>query len=127
MKTVYHSGKGSRFNRFLMKFLVTSAALLVVVKISPWAEIEGMVPLVVAALLLGIFNSILRPLLIILTLPINIISLGLFIFVINGLILFLISNLVPGFHLSGLGPAILTSILVSITAGAINMLIKESN
>jgi len=116
---------GSRFQRFLIKLLVTIAALLIVVKISPWAEVEDPVALLVTALLLGIFNTIFRPLLILLTLPINIISFGLFILVINGLILYVISLLVPGFYLSGFGSAVLTSILVSITAWAINILIKD--
>jgi putative membrane protein len=116
---------GSRFQRFLIKLLVTIAALLIVVKISPWAEVEDPVALFVTALLLGIFNTIVRPLLILLTLPINIISFGLFILVINGLILYVISLLVPGFNLSGFGSAVLTSILVSITAWAINVLIKD--
>ncbi len=111
--------------RFLLKFLVTSASMLAVVKILPWAEVSDPAALVAAALLLGIFNSILRPLLIILTLPINIISLGLFIFVINGLILYMISLLVPGFELRNLGSAILASILISIVAGVINWLIRD--
>jgi len=124
---VYQRSMGkSGFQRFLVKLLVTSIALMVVVKVSPWAEVEGPEALIVAALLLGIFNSILRPILILLTLPINIVSLGLFILVINGLILYSIAYLVPGFNLSGLGSAVLTSILVSITAGAINMLIKDN-
>jgi len=116
---------GSRFQRFLIKLLITIAALLIVVKISPWAEVEDPAALFVTALLLGIFNTVLRPLLILLTLPINIISFGLFILVINGLILYVISLLVPGFNLSGFGSAVLTSILVSITAWAINILIKD--
>jgi putative membrane protein len=116
---------GSRFQRFLIRLLVTIAALLIVVKISPWAEVEDPVALLVTALLLGIFNSILRPLLILLTLPINIITFGLFIFVINGIILYVISLLVPGFNLVGLGSAVLTAFLVSITSWAINMLIKD--
>ena len=115
----------SRLQRFLIKLLVTTAALLIVVKICPWAEVDDPVALIVAALLLGIFNTFVRPLLILLTLPITIISLGLFILVINGLILYLISLLVPGFELSGFGSAVLTSMLVSITAWAINMLIKD--
>ncbi len=117
--------KGSRFQRFLIKLLVTIAALLIVVKISPWAEVEDPVALIVTALLLGIFNTVLRPLLILLTLPINILSFGLFILVINGLILYIISLLVPGFNLSGFGAAVFTSILVSLTAWVINMLIKD--
>lgn len=117
--------KGSRSQRFLVRLLVTIAALLIVVKISPWAEVEDPVALFVTALLLGIFNSILRPLLILLTLPINIITFGLFIFVINGIILYIISLLVPGFNLAGLGSAVLTAFLVSIVSWAINMLIKD--
>lgn len=116
---------GSRFQRFLIRLLVTIAALLIVVKISPWAEVEDPVALLVTALLLGVFNSILRPLLILLTLPINIITFGLFVFVINGIILYLISLLVPGFNLMGFGSAVLTAFLVSITSWAINMLIKD--
>lgn len=114
-----------KFQRFLVKLLVTIVALLVVVKISPWAEVDDPVALLVAALLLGIFNTILRPVLILLTLPVNILTFGLFIFIINGLILYVISLLVPGFYLSGLAAAIFTSILVSLTAWAINLLIGD--
>lgn len=112
--------------RFFLKFAVTSASMLVVVKILPWAKVSDPVALIVAALLLGIFNSILRPLLIILTLPINVISLGLFTFVINGLILYLIAALVPGFELSNFGSAMLASVMISIVSGIINWLIKDS-
>ena len=115
----------SRFKIFLIKLLVTIAALLIVVKISPWAEVDDPLALVVTALLLGIFNTILRPILIFLTLPINIVTFGLFIFIINGLILYLISLLVPGFTLTGFGPAVLTAFLVSLTSWAINLLIKD--
>jgi putative membrane protein len=113
------------FGRFLLKLLITSAAILVVVKILPWAEVSDPAALIVAALLLGIFNSILRPVLIILTLPINILSFGLFILIINGLILYVISVLVPGFTILNFGAAVLASILISITAGAINWMIKD--
>lgn len=105
--------------------LVTIAALLVVVKISPWAQIDDPLALLVAALLLGIFNTLLRPVLILLTLPVNILTFGLFIFVINGLILYVISLLVPGFYLSGFAAAVFTSLLVSLTAWAINLLIGD--
>jgi putative membrane protein len=115
-----------RLRKFLFKLVITIASMLVVVKILPWAEVKDPVALIAAALLLGIFNSIIRPLLIILTLPINIISFGLFIFVINGLILYVISMLVPGFELRNLGSAILASILISIVSGAINWIIKDS-
>lgn len=113
------------FKRFLIRMVITSAAVLVVVKILPWVEVSDPSALIVTALLLGIFNSILRPLLIILTLPINILSFGLFIFIINGLILYLIAFLVPGFEISSFGAAVLASLLISITAGIINWMIRD--
>ena len=113
------------FKRFLIRIVITSAAVLIVVRILPWVEISDPGALIVTALLLGIFNSILRPLLIILTLPINILSLGLFIFIINGLILYLIAILVPGFEISSFGAAVLASILISITAGTINWMLRD--
>jgi putative membrane protein len=115
----------TKFRIFFIKLIITIAALLIVVKICPWAEVDDPVALIVTALLLGIFNTILRPVLIILTLPINILTFGLFILVINGLILYVISLLVPGFTLSGFGSAVFTSILVSLTAWAINLLIRD--
>lgn len=113
------------FTRFLIRLAITSAAVLVVVKMLPWVEVSDPSALIVTALLLGIFNSILRPLLIILTLPINILSFGLFIFIINGLILYLIAFLVPGFEISSFGAAVLASLLISITAGTINWMIRD--
>lgn len=113
------------FKRFLIRTAITSAAVLVVVEILPWVKVSDTGALIVTALLLGIFNSILRPLLIILTLPINILSFGLFIFIINGLILYVIAFLVPGFEISSLGAAVLASLLISITAGTINWMIRD--
>jgi len=115
-----------RLKRFLIKLVVTCASMLIVVKILPWATVTDPVALLVAALLLGILNSVLRPLLILLTLPINILSFGLFIFVINGLILYLISWLVPGFELKNFGSAVLASILISIVSSLINHLIRDT-
>lgn len=116
-----------RARKFFLKLIVTCASMLVVVKILPWAEVTDPAALLVAALLLGIFNSILRPLLILLTLPITILSLGLFIFIINGLILYLIAALVPGFELNNFGSAVLASIMISIVSAIINSLIRESD
>jgi putative membrane protein len=109
----------------LIRLVITGAAVMVVVKILPWVEVSDPSALIVTALLLGIFNSVLRPLLIILTLPINILSFGLFIFIINGLILYLIAFLVPGFEISSFGAAVLASLLISITAGTINWMIRD--
>jgi putative membrane protein len=113
-------------HRFLIKTFVTALAIFVVVNILPWIEVEGFLSLVVTAILLGVLNAILRPILIFLTLPITIVSFGLFIFVINGIILYLVSMLVPGFKILNIWAAILASILISIISGAINWLMSDA-
>lgn len=74
--------------------------------------------LIAAALLLGVANAFVRPILIVLTFPITLLTLGLFLLVINGLMIELVSWLLPGFVVAGLGWAILASIIVSLTSWA---------
>ncbi|HBZ00846.1 MAG TPA: hypothetical protein DEO84_05935, partial [candidate division Zixibacteria bacterium] len=92
--------KGPCLKRFLLRTLITAAAIFVVVNILPGIKIDSPISLIVTAILLGLLNAVLRPLLIFLTLPITVLSFGLFIFIINGLILYLVSYLVPGFKLA---------------------------
>jgi putative membrane protein len=112
--------------RFLLKTLITAVAIFVVVRILPWVTVENPISLIITAILLGVLNAILRPILIFLTLPITVLSFGLFIFIINGLILYLVAALVPGFKLANFGVAILASVLISIISWIINWLIAES-
>jgi putative membrane protein len=113
--------------RFLLRTLITAAAIFIVVKIMPGVNVESPLALFITAVLLGLLNAILRPLLIFLTLPITVLSFGLFIFVINGLILVLVSYIVPGFKVANFGVAILASILISIISWIINWLVKETS
>jgi putative membrane protein len=117
--------KGAFLKRFLLRTLITAAAIFVVVNILPGVKIDSPVALIVTAILLGLLNAVLRPLLIFLTLPITVLSFGLFIFIINGLILYLVSYLVPGFKLANFWVAILASILISIVSWLINWLISD--
>lgn len=77
------------------------------------------------SILLGFFNAFIRPIAILLTLPINIVSLGLFTLVINGLMLWLTSSLLKGFDISGFGSAILAALLISVFSFVFNMFIKD--
>ena len=113
--------------RFLLRTIITAASIFIVVKILPWVSVESPLALLVTAILLGLLNAILRPLLIFLTLPITVLSFGLFIFVINGLILVLVSYIVPGFKVDNLGVAILASVLISVISWLINWLVRETN
>jgi putative membrane protein len=72
--------------------------------------------LIIAALLLGIVNAVIRPVILILTLPLTVLTLGLFILVVNGISLSLVAWVLPGFHVAGLGAAILGSVVVGLTS-----------
>jgi putative membrane protein len=81
----------------------------------------------VGALVLGLLNAFLRPVLILLTLPVNIVTLGLFTLVVNGLIFFLAARLVSGLHVAGFGTALLAAIVFSIVSFLLNMLVGSKD
>jgi len=100
---------------FFFRLIITALGLWAAATIVPGVQITGVGNLVVAALLLGVVNAVIRPILLVLTLPLTVVTLGLFIFVVNGLSLALVAWLMPGFTLSGFGAAILGSIVVGLT------------
>ncbi len=79
----------------------------------------------IVALVLGLINTLIRPLLILLTLPVTILTLGLFIFVINGLLFWAVGSFVPGFHVGGFWPAVFGAIVYSIISWLLSALIPE--
>src|SRR5947208_14405259 len=100
---------------FIFRLVITGLGLWTAETIVPGVRIDGWGNLVVAALLLGIVNAVMRPVILILTLPLTVLTLGLFIFVVNGISFYLVHWLVPGFSVSGLGAAVLGSIVVGLT------------
>ncbi|MGH7547660.1 MAG: phage holin family protein [Gemmatimonadales bacterium] len=101
---------------FFFRLVITALGLWAAATIIPGMEIDGVGNLIVSALLLGLVNAIIRPIIIILTLPLTVLTLGLFILVVNGVSLALVAWLMPGFAVTGLGPAILGSIVVGLTS-----------
>jgi len=99
--------------RFLVHWFSMALALLVCTKILPGVHVDSLETLAVAALVLGFINAIIKPILVILTLPITIVTLGLFYVVINGLAFALASEIVPGFVVDSFGWAIIGSLVVS--------------
>lgn len=100
---------------FLVRVISSMVAILVIAWLFPSImRVDGAMPALAAAFILGLANAVLRPLLIILTLPLTLASFGLFLFIINGLMLGLVSFVVPGFYVSGLPGAIIGSVLVSL-------------
>ncbi len=113
--------------KFILRFLISAAGLWVATKIVPGVADHSIKSLLAAAFLLGLANAIVRPILILLTLPITLITLGLFILVINGLMVLLVAHFLRGFHVHGLISAILVSIVVSITGWVGSALLKEAD
>ena len=113
---------------FLTRLIISALSLGVAAYIVPGIHVDGLLTLLVAAFLLGIVNAIIRPILVILTLPITILSLGFFLLIINGGMLALVAYLLPGFSIHGLGSAILGWLILSIISWlASKLIIEEKN
>jgi putative membrane protein len=111
---------------FLSKTLVTAVAILIAVFVLPGVHIDGTLTAIMVAVVLGLLNSFIKPILIILTIPITILTLGLFLLVINILIIRWASEIVPGFKVDSWFWALLFSFIVSLISSFINSLIKNS-
>ena len=103
--------------RFLFRLLINVVAILIIAYIAPsLISVDGFLAALVAAIVLGIVNTIIRPILVILTFPITLLTFGLFLLVINALMLWLVSALLSGFHVNGFWGALFGSILISIVS-----------
>jgi len=100
--------------KLIARIALTALALLLVSHFISGVSIDGLYPAIISACILGILNAIVRPLFIILTLPLTIITLGLFIFVINASLFYFTASFVDGFTVTGFIPALFGSIIVSI-------------
>jgi len=104
----------------LINWLVMAFAIMFTAYILPGVTLSGFGAALLVALVLGLLNVLIKPLLLILTLPINILTLGLFTFVINALVIMMVSALVPGFKVEGFWVAMIFSIVLSIVLYLIN-------
>jgi putative membrane protein len=95
----------------LLRWIVNAGALLLVAYLYPGVHVQDFVTALVAALVLGLVNALIRPILVILTLPVTLLTLGLFLFVINAALFWLVAELVSGFAVSGFWAAFVGSIL----------------
>lgn len=106
----------------IISIIINILAVLVTAYILPGIHINNFWTAVVVAIVLGLVNAILRPILFILTLPLNILTLGLFSFVIMGLLVYLVSAIVPGFCVDNFWWAILFAVIVGLINGLLNPL-----
>ena len=110
---------------YIFKILLTAVAVLVLAYILPGVEVENYSTAIWVAFVLGLLFSILKPILVVLTLPVTIITLGLFLFVINAALILLVNNWISGFSVSGFWTALLFSILLSFFESFLYKIIEK--
>lgn len=109
-----------------MNLLISAGLLLVVAHVVTGIEVRDWGAALLAALVLGVVNAVVRPILVMLTLPLTIVTLGLFLFVVNALMLQLAAYFVPGFKVAGFGAALLGSLLLTILNVGVSMLVARA-
>ena len=108
----------------VLRLIVNAVALFAVVRFVPGISVAGTGNLIVAALVLGFLNAVLRPVISFFALPITVLTLGLFTLVINGVVFAFAAWIVPGFSVSGIGSAILGALLFSIISFVLNFIVR---
>jgi putative membrane protein len=109
----------------LLRIIVNAVALLAVAYLVPGISVTGFVGALIAAVVLGVVNAVLKPILIILSLPLEIITLGLFTFVINALLFWFVGQLGLGLAVHGFWPALIGSIVLSIVSMILSALVRS--
>ena len=111
---------------FFVRLLITALGLWVADRLLAGIGFDSTGALIVSALLLGVVNAVIRPIILILTLPLTVLTLGLFILIVNGISLALVGWLVPGFHITGLGAATVGAVIVGLTSWAASAFVGGS-
>jgi len=120
-KVVYHT----YMLELLATWLVNAIVIIIAAQLLPGVHVAAFTTALLAALVLGVINAILKPILVLLTLPINLLTLGLFTFVINALLILLAAHIVTGFHVDNFWWALLFSLIVSLIHSVLNMFVKK--
>jgi putative membrane protein len=111
--------------KLLAKWLLSAAALLAVAHMYSGVVVTSFTSALIAAFAIGLLNTLLRPLLILLTLPVTVITLGLFLFIINALMFWSAAGVLDGFHVSGFGAALLGSLIYSLLGIVIDSVLQR--
>jgi len=111
--------------RLILRWILSAAALMLLPQLIDAIRVDSFYAALAAALFIGLVNALIRPILIIVTLPINILTLGLLTFAINGLLFWFVASFVKGFVVTGFWPAVSGAILYSIATWAINVFLRD--
>ena len=106
--------------KLLAKWLLSATALLAVAHLYSGVQVQSFSAALIAALVIGLFNVVLRPILVVLTFPVTILTLGLFLFVINALMFWSAAGVLDGFHVQGFGAALIGSLIYTLMGMVIN-------
>jgi putative membrane protein len=110
---------------FLLTWIAAAISLLITAYVVPGFTVNSFTTALIAAAILGLVNALVRPILIILTLPFTLLTFGLFLFVINALMLWLVGFITPGFVVTGFLPALLGSIVLTLVATVLGQLVTN--
>lgn len=110
---------------FLLTWLLAALALVITAYIVPGFGVTSFAAAAIAAIVLGLVNAIIRPILLLLTLPLTIVTLGLFLLVVNAITIWLAGVLTPGFTVTGFVPALLGSIVLTLVSSGLNFLFNR--
>ena len=113
--------------KLILRWLINAAALYAAVKLVPGIEATDTQAILIAAVVIGLINATLKPIAVILTLPLTIVTLGLFYLCVNGAMLYLTAALTPGFRLAGFGSAVLGAIVISIVGMLLGGLVQKED
>jgi len=111
--------------KLLVRWLLLAAALLLVAHLYPGVTVKSFGSAMIAALVLGLFNALLRPVLVLLTLPVTLITLGLFLFVINALMFWAAATVLDGFNVTGFAAALIGSLIYSLCSMVIDVAMER--
>lgn len=111
--------------KLLAKWLLSAAALLAVAHLYSGVAVQSFSAALLAALVIGLLNTVVRPVLVVLTLPVTVLTLGLFLFVINALMFYWASALLAGFQVQGFGAALVGSLLYTLIGLVINSALER--
>ena len=111
--------------KLILKWLLAACALLLVAYLYPGVQIQSFTSALIAAAVIGLFNTLLRPVLVVLTLPVTVVTLGLFLFVINALMFWAASGELSGFFVAGFWAALLGSLIYSALMLVVDAALKS--
>jgi len=111
--------------KLIVRWLLLAAALLLVAHLYPGVTVKSFGSAMIAALVLGLLNTLLRPILVVLTLPVTLVTLGLFLFVINALMFYFAASMLDGFHVNGFIAALIGSLIYSLCGMVIDVAMER--